>query len=175
MLVCKLPEVFLFSAVYSNRVFQLLERQVWKKGKNWGEGKSSVWKNPPSLASHSCEAKNSSLHRFKTCSKKSQAAAMLLCKKRAGGPKGILKVIGPCNSRNWMRWSSQLRTQKRNTSWVMKNHERAETDKFWWCVSPCSTHLKQSSWECSACALLCGVGVIVCDAPVKKEPCVHSL
>jgi len=66
-----------------------------------GEDKCSVWKNPSSVASHSHKAQNTSLHGFKT--RRKNQKLRLCCKKKAGGPKGVLKFIGPCNSRSLAR------------------------------------------------------------------------
>lgn len=86
MLVCKLPEgVFLFfSCLCQLKVFSFLERRLER---DCGGGKCSVWKNPSSIASHSHNAQNTSLQKFKTCSKNQKLQLCYVVRKEQEGLK----------------------------------------------------------------------------------------
>lgn len=55
--------------------------------RDWGEGKCSVWKNPSSMASRSHKAQNTSLHKFKTCSKSHKLQLCCAVRKEQESPK----------------------------------------------------------------------------------------
>lgn len=54
---------------------------------DWGGGKCSVWKNPSSIASHSHNAQNNSLQKFKTCSKNQKVQLCYVVRKEQAGLK----------------------------------------------------------------------------------------
>lgn len=116
-----------FSALYSNweKLSTCGKTSLERAG---GGGKCSVWKNPSSMASHSDKAQNTSLHNFRIWNKNHKL--QLWCAVR-----NEQEDLGAC-------WRSEIPAaaaaqwgeipswgpKKRNTSSVMKNHQRAGKD-----------------------------------------------